>query len=185
MLVGIMGKMGTGKTLTQTILSTYLHLKTNVPIYANYTLKGVPYHRIDSLSDLWGINNGIVCLDEIWLTMDARLWKDNVALTRFINQTRKKKITLFFTTQHIKQVELRVRNATDILIYCEKKPEGHWLWFVDYQYSEIGKKFLLTNPSRFYSLYDTFEVLQPMKIDAKDNYVTNSRSSERYGRRSR
>jgi len=107
-----MGKMGSGKTLSQSILGTYLSEMTGVPLYANYGLKGAG--RINKLSELWDINNAVVCLDEIWLTMDARLWKDNVALTRFINQTRKKKLTLFFTTQHIKQVELRVRNATDV-----------------------------------------------------------------------
>ena len=179
MLVGIMGKMGTGKTLTQTILSNYLHIKTKVPIYANYTLKKVPYTHITSLKELWNINNGIVCLDEIWLSMDSRMWKDNVQVTRFINQTRKKKITLFFTTQHIKQVEMRVRNATDILIYCEHKPEGHWLYFIDYQYGEIGRKYLLTNRERFFDLYDTFEVLSPMKMDEGDYNPNKKRFFER------
>lgn len=165
-----MGKMGAGKTLSQTLLAIYLHLNTGVPLYANYGIK-CPRHgdscvkRINKLSDLWALDSAIVCLDELWLTMDARLWKDNVALTRFINQTRKKKLTLFFTTQHIKQVELRVRNGTDILIFAEKKPEGHWLWFIDYQYGEIGKKMLLADASKFYHLYDTYEVLQPLKMD--------------------
>jgi len=151
MLVGIMGKMGAGKTLTQSVLATYLSNYTKVPLYANYGLKGAK--PIMKLSELWDLNNAIVCLDEIWLTMDARLWKDNVQVTRFINQTRKKKLTIFFTTQHIKQVELRVRNATDILVYCERKNEGHWLYFVDYQYMQIGRKFLLDKPWLFYNLY--------------------------------
>lgn len=174
MLVGIMGKMGSGKTLSQTILATYLHLKTKVPVFANYTLYGLPYTRINSLKELWKLDNAIICLDEIWLSMDSRLWKDNVAVTRFINQTRKKKLTVFFTTQHIKQVELRTRNATDILIYCEKKPEGHWLWFIDYQYMQIGRKFLLEHPEDFYKLYNTYETLQTMDMGepttVKSNY---------------
>ena len=182
MLVGIMGKMGTGKTLTQTILSNYLHFKTKVPIFANYTLKKVPYTYINKLSDLWKVNNGIICLDEIWLTMDSRLWKDNVALTRFINQTRKKKITLFYTTQHIKQVELRVRNATDVLIYCEKKENGHWLWFIDYQYGQIGKKFFLDNPQKFYDFYDTFEVLEPMKLDLPNSLLDTVPRDKQFGK---
>lgn len=164
MLVGLMGKMGTGKTHGMTVLGIYLHKMTGAPIYANYTLNGVPYTRISSLKELWQINGGIVLLDELWLSMDARMWKDNVAITRFINQTRKKKITLLYTTQHIRQIELRTRNATDILIYCEKKPEGHWLWFIDYQYQEIGKKFLISRPELFFRFYDTFETLQPMNM---------------------
>lgn len=156
--------MGAGKTLSQTILGVYLHKATGAPLYANYTLNGVPYTKISSLKELWNVNGGIVLLDELWLSMDARMWKDNVAVTRFINQTRKKKITLFYTTQHIRQIELRTRNGTDILIYCEKKPEGHWLWFIDYQYQEIGRKFLLSDARAFYALYDTYETLTPMNM---------------------
>lgn len=161
MLCGVMGKMGAGKTRFMTIMGVYLHKMTKAPIYANYSLFGVDFKRISSLKELWDINNGIVLLDEIWLSMDARMWKDNVAVTRFINQTRKKKITLFFTTQHIKQVEMRTRNGTDVLVYCEN---GNTVTFIDYQYMEIGRKFVFDNPNVFNHLYDTFETLQPMDM---------------------
>lgn len=161
MLVGVMGKMGGGKTRFMTIMGVYMHKMTGAPLYANYSLFGVPYTRINSLKELWEINNGIVLLDELWLSMDARMWKDNVAVTRFINQTRKKKITLFFTTQHIKQVELRTRNATDVLVFAEK---GNTVTFIDYQYMEIGRKFIFPSPELFNVLYDTYETLQPMDM---------------------
>jgi len=161
MLAGIMGKMGGGKTRFMTILGIYLHTMTKAPIYCNYSLFGVEHNRVNSLKDLWQINNGIVLLDELWLSMDARLWKDNVSVTRFINQTRKKKITLFYTTQHIKQIELRTRNATDVLIYCE---DGNKATFIDYQYMYIGRKYIFDNPSFFNKFYDTFETLQSMDM---------------------
>lgn len=156
-----MGKMGSGKTLSMSILATYLSKKFNVPLYSNYGLKNAK--RIQSLSELWKIDSAIFCFDEMWLTMDARLWKNNVFLSRWINQTRKKKMIIFYTTQHIRQIELRVRNATDILIYCQKEKEGHQLQFIDFQYQQMGNRYLLSNPARFYSLYDTYEVLQPLK----------------------
>lgn len=161
MLAGVMGKMGAGKTRFMTIIGVYMHMATGAPLYANYSLFGVDFKRINSLKELWNINGGIVLLDELWLSMDARLWKDNVAVTRFINQTRKKKITLFYTTQHIKQIELRTRNATDILIYCEN---GNTVTFVDYQYMQIGRKYVFENPNVFNRLYDTFETLQAMDM---------------------
>jgi len=73
----------------------------------------------------------------------------------------------FYTTQHIRQVEMRVRNATDILIYCEKTPAGHWLQFIDWQYREMGRRYLIPHnvAKKFYGLYDTYEVLQPLKND--------------------
>jgi len=161
MLVGVMGKMGGGKTRFMTIMGVYMHKMTGAPLYANYSLFGVDYKRISSLKELWAIDGGIVLLDELWLSMDARLWKDNVSVTRFINQTRKKRITLFFTTQHIKQIELRTRNATDVLVFCEK---GNTVTFIDYQYMDIGRKFVFPHPELFNDYYDTFETLQPMDM---------------------
>lgn len=182
MLAGIMGKMGGGKTRLMTILGIYLHTITRAPIYANYTLFGVPYVKICSLKDLWEIDGGIVLLDELWLSMDARLWKDNVAVTQFINQTRKKKITLFYTTQHIKQIELRTRNATDILVYCEN---GNTVTFIDYQYMQIGRKYIFNNPDSFNHFYDTFETLQPMNMEIKGTSYTgqDTRGERRSWRR--
>lgn len=160
MLVGVMGKMGAGKTLSMSIIASYLSRATGAPLAANYGLKGAK--PIESLNDVRDLDSSILCFDEIWLSADARAWKDNVQLTQWVNQTRKKKMVVFYTTQHIRQVEMRIRNGTDILIVCEKKPEGHWLTFIDWQYKSIGKRFLIQNASRFYPIYDTYEVLKPL-----------------------
>lgn len=178
MLVGIMGKMGSGKTLSMSIIASYLSRVTEAPLYANYTLKGA--EPVESMNDVMKVNGAIFCFDEMWLTMDARMWKDNVRLTHWVNQTRKKKMIVFYTTQHIRQIELRARNATDILIVAEKKKEGHWLTFIDYQYKEIGKRFLIDSPDRFYSLYNTFEVLKPLEWAAKKSYTSHSENSYRF-----
>lgn len=174
MLMGIMGKMGEGKTLTMSVLATYLAKKTGAPLFANYHLRGAEY--FNNVGRLWEMDTAIVCLDELWLTMDSRLWKDNVALTRFINQTRKKKLVIMYTTQHINQIELRVRRGTDILVFCQKVIGGHWLNFLDYQYMQLGRRFLLPAPEKFYHIYDTFEVLEPLKMDweTKNNAWTKN-----------
>jgi hypothetical protein len=182
MLIGIMGKMGTGKTLSMTVLGYYLHRLTKTPLFSNYQIyknkatKSLASNIITSVEKIWDMDTAIFLFDELWLTLDSRLWQDNVKLTRWINQTRKKKLLVFYTTQHIRQVELRVRKATDILIYCQKEPEGIWLTFIDYQYQTIGKKYLLANPSRFYDLYDTFEVLQALTVSKQYNNKYSSSS---------
>lgn len=181
MLVGIQGKMGAGKTLSMSILATYFAKATKSPLWANYGLTGAD--RIQTLTDIWKLGNGIFCFDEIWLSADARQWKDNVDMTRWINQTRKKKMVVFYTTQHIRQVEVRIRNGTDVLIFCEKVPEGHWLTFIDWQYRQIGRRYLIENASRFYSLYDTFEVLEPMKKGRNANSLNGT--VEGYGSKRR
>lgn len=169
MLVGIMGRMGTGKTLSQTILMTYLHHVTGVPIAANYTINLPSASKVKSLMDITAKNSEVFGFDEIWLSADAREWSNNVKLTQWINQTRKKKMIIFYTTQHIRQVEMRIRNATDVLIVCEKTAEGHWLTFIDFQYKTIGRRYLIPHEvaQKFYPLYDTYEVLQPLTWDRK------------------
>ena len=163
MLVGIMGKMGSGKTLAMTTLAAFIHQHTKAPIFANYKLK-IPYTPIDNIGQLWKAENGIFLFDEIWLSMDSRSWAYNVKMTHWVNQTRKKKLLVMYTTQHISQVEMRARNATDILIYTEKKPAGHCLTFIDWQYQQLGRRYMLDKPERFYNLYDTFEVVKPVSM---------------------
>lgn len=160
MLIAIAGTQGSGKTLLMSILSTFLAQQTNSPLTSNYSLKGSK--KILKQSDLWDTNNSIMCLDELWLTMDSRLSRDNVFLTRFINQTRKKGLVVFYTTQHMSQVDLRIRNATDYLIFCENKNGEIVVKFIDYQYGIIHKQFVISDPKKFYPLYDTYQVLQPL-----------------------
>lgn len=168
MLVGLMGKMGAGKTLSASILGLYIHKETGIPLYANFDLQNS--QKVTSMKDIWELEAGILVWDEIWLTMDSRLWENNVEFSRFINQTRKKNLIILYTTQHINQVEMRVRKGTDVLIYLRKTKEGHWLQFIDYQYMQLGKRYLLTfeTARKFYNVYDTFEVLEPIKSDKKN-----------------
>lgn len=164
MLVGLMGQMGAGKTSSMTILMEYMHRKTHVPIWANYGLTLHPDSRIENMTVAVEKTRALLGIDELWLSADSRNWKFNVKASQWINQTRKKQVIVFYTTQHIRQVEMRIRNATDILIYCEKKPEGHWLQFIDWQYRTLGRWYLITHEvmRKFYGLYDTYEVLKPL-----------------------
>lgn len=115
MIVGIFGNMGSGKTLIMSVLGTALHLLHDCPLYANYELKNAK--KIGGIKELLGIEDGVVCLDEFWITMDSRNWKDNRQrfLTQWVNQTRKKNLLIFYTTQAMSQIELRIRNGTDII----------------------------------------------------------------------
>ena len=191
MLVGVMGKMGAGKTLSMSILMEYCHYAMKAELHANYGLRNAS--RVKTTDDVWNMENGVFGFDEIWLTLDARLWKDNTFLTRWINQTRKKKLIVFYTTQHIRQVELRVRNATDVLIFVEKHPDGHWLQFIDWQYRLLMRRYFIPHSvtQKFYGIYDTYEVLEPLKkgkghgqgdFDRKNNFLKRAGANYRYGK---
>jgi hypothetical protein len=162
MLVGFMGKMGSGKTLGQTILAAYASNVLKLPLYANYGLK-IPFIPVKTTTDLWNAKQGILALDELHLTMDSRLWTNNVSLSHFITQSRKKELLVIYTTQHIGQVDLRIRQNTDFLIYCERKKQK-FIWNVlDYQYNDLIRKIYLQKPERFFNIYDTKELMWPIK----------------------
>lgn len=175
-----MGPMGSGKTVSASVLAVYMHIVAKAALSANYGLleevKGAtPARRIEYLDDIQELPPGVFVFDEAWLTLDSRNFKEkvNIDMSAWINQTRKKKVICIYTTQHIRQIEMRMRNATDILIVCEKKPEGHWLQFIDWQYRRMKKRFLITHEQmrRFYTppmkIYDTYEVLKPLKWKKK------------------
>jgi len=165
MLVGVMGAMGQGKTLLMSILMQYMHHETGVPLAANYGLRHA--HYVTTTSQLWSLNSGIFGYDELWLDMDARSSGKNVFLTRLINQSRKKKLIIFYTTQHIRQVDVRVRNATDFLIVATKTGEGHWFQIIDWQYRKLLRRYFISkeDAAKFYNVYDTYEVIQPLIDD--------------------
>jgi type IV secretory pathway VirB4 component len=174
MLVAVCGQMGSGKTLLMSILGLMLK-NDSVPVYANYDLQdSIP---VNSQSNLIKIANGAICLDEFWLTLDSRNWKNNVFLTRWINQTRKKNLIVFYTTQSFGQIDIRVRNATDYVIYCEnKRKKGyHKYTFINWGIGKVERAFkLLHSKARlFFDVYDTYKVIYPLK----NEYINRFRRS--------
>jgi len=168
MLVAIVGRMGSGKTLLMSVLLTFLRLKISSEyIYVNYSLSGST--KISNARELLKIKNGIVGLDEFWASMDSRLWKDNVFLTRWVLQTRKKNLLVFYTTQNFRQIDIRVRQATDLLIFCEKITSSTSTFFkfifLNPLNSRMLKSFkvLESEMKKLYYLYDTFEAIKLIK----------------------
>lgn len=118
----LLTRRGGGKTTTMTaLLKEYSDAGLN--IYANYTLKGIPYTHIEpeDLADFpeW-LHDGVVALDELHAKMDAydfwkTLVKDNAL---FLTQTRKRRLIVLFTTQVWTQVPKRMRSLTDYIFQC-------------------------------------------------------------------
>lgn len=174
MLVGIFGNMGSGKTLLMTILSKYAEKKTGYPVYANYPLKNSVL--VTRFKELLEIENGILSMDELWVSMDSRQSDFNVNLSRFIMWTRKKNILLYFTSQLPSQVDKRVRHACDLWVGCEHlgkmvRPFFRYT-FLNGLTGTILKAIKIpdSKAEKFYSEYDSFKVIEP--IYANTNYKT-------------
>lgn len=162
MFIAITGMPGHGKTLSMTILGVNLSKLMNVPLFATYTLNDVQYTKVRTIEELLAMQTGVVLLDEFWLNMDSRSFSQNVQLSQWVMQARKKSLLCFYTSQTMRQVDLRVRNITDWWIHVEERREGIWLNFVLYQYGRLGSRFLLAAPHEYHKLYNTNEILSPL-----------------------
>ena len=162
MLVGIIGRQGSAKTMMMSGLVTVIAHKTRLPIFAHYkSLKGARY--VSSINQVSNLNDAILCLDELHTTRDSRAFKDNLTMTYFVTQIRKRGLLTLYTTQKFGQVDKRLRDQTDILIECSKTPDGRQFTFMDLYSNRIGKRFKLTELENFFSLYNTKEVIKPLK----------------------
>jgi hypothetical protein len=153
------------------ILATALCQNKTLPLYSNYELRDAL--DTSSVRDILEIENGLIALDELWVSLDSRSWKDNVFLTRWINQTRKKNLLVFYTTQHFGQIDIRVRRATDSLIFCEhfkpsariRRPFFRYTFLSNALVPTILKSYNLLEEraADFYNIYDSFQLIRPLK----------------------
>lgn len=134
MIIGIIGKRGSGKTLSM-VKYAIEDLEKGKNIFLNFhlNLTTIPkkYHKkIHLLDDEFFKNyenfklyNCSLFLDEIYVYIDSRLsgTKRNRVWSYFINQTRKRDIDLYYTVQLFSSVEKRLRVQTEIYIYPETK----------------------------------------------------------------
>lgn len=170
MIIICQGPLGSGKTLTMSTVAEMFHYRTGLALYANYGLSNA--HNINSFETLFNLRNGIVAIDEFHVLIDSRMFKaeKQIQTTHWLLQTRKKSLIILGTSQDIDQVDLRLRRVVDVLIDCKKVgglgnlrtlatmwyPVGTDIW--------VKKGVRMLDHSPFmYSLYDTYQEINPLK----------------------
>ncbi len=176
MIVGIIGKRGTGKTITmaKTVMDM---LKKGKTVYTNFHInkKAIPkkYHSKIKLLDSdffknykdFKLYNCALFIDEIYVYIDSRssMSKRNILWSYFINQTRKRDVDLYFTTQFFRQVELRLRENTEIFIFPQIIKQKNDIFIVNKIFSygdtlkKIGREVFKGND--YFDVYDTDEII--------------------------
>lgn len=178
MIVGIEGGLGSGKTImvVRYLTKDYHNGKR---IYANFGLKRIKYKPLDVMEILeldeggFNLQDLSVAIDEITVFADCRtsMRKMNRFLSYFILQTRKRNVTLYYTTQDFNMVDLRLINHTDIRVVAEKilKADGvtyyeEYRKYTIYDLRDIKKlnwKSFTLNITPYFEYYDTNEVILP------------------------
>ena len=117
-LFGIVGELGSGKTLALTFLA-HNHASKGSNVFSNYRLYGIPFYPVKRADELDSIRDGFCAFDELWTWLDSRvsLSKKNRIVANILARSRKRKLTIAYTTQTMGQIDRRVREVTDFTAY--------------------------------------------------------------------
>lgn len=124
MILSFIGTVGSGKTLSMTY-EAWKYYKLGYRIFSNYHLE-FPHTKLNwkiletMIAERTQLENAVIAIDEmhIWIDSRSSMEKKRKGITYFILQTRKANIRLLYTTQHLGQVDKRLRDTTDILVFC-------------------------------------------------------------------
>jgi Lhr-like helicase len=165
-LVSLVGSRGSGKT---TFLS-YLSTKTKRTILSNFHLKVKNYKplNIDVLLNLEKLNNVDVYLDEAYTWLESRI--SSSALNRYISyiifQSRKRNVDIYTTAQMFSSVDLRFREQSDFIIFCNKRSNPNIDNF-RYQFINMATMkvrnfiFPYEKASEYFSNFNTNQIIEP------------------------
>ena len=149
MIIGIIGGMGSGKTLVMTKLLNDEHKEKKL-IYTNYDLN-FP-HKIISQDDILNYSDSktelfrcAIGLDEIYLYIDSRQsgTKRNRIYSYFMLQTNKRDVNLYYTAQNWHTVEKRFRDNTSCIysvVPMIKKSDGELAPRIDFSNRLVPKR---------------------------------------------
>ncbi len=124
--IAIVGEPGSGKTATLAYMGM-MYYQQGFKIHANFELflpqpdgsKRTICHSIRTYRDFNNIRNGYFLGDELWSWIDARMSMSdaNMFLSDVLLKARKRHFNLINTVQHLSQLEKRIRNITQYIIY--------------------------------------------------------------------
>ncbi|MFW6130088.1 MAG: hypothetical protein ACOC56_02815 [Atribacterota bacterium] len=169
------GSRGKGKTLSM-VKDGYEYHKNGWKVYRNFFCLFGEYitnEEILNLDKTTTLKNCVIMIDEIQTLLDSRrfMGNKNVNFSHFIQQLRKRNITLLATAQFSNNVDLRFRQHIDITAYpdhIEKYPVCEILYIdvtsiEDDILGEIQEpkiKRIVYNPKPIYKLYNTREMIK-------------------------
>ena len=168
MLMSFVGELGSGKTLSMTYLLLRNWQKGRV-IYANYTLYGIPFYKIRTLGDFNEISHGMVGGDELWLNISSWAGRSKVHefTTTILLRSRKKDLHILYTTQNFHQVNKRVRDVTDYIVYSMLSPDDSYCRIMIFRNppspSTHIKPDIRYHTEPVFAAYNTNEIVEPFE----------------------
>ena len=192
MIIVFIGGRNSGKTASMTI-EAYKKYKQGYKIYSNYHLN-FPYtpYTIDDL--LMFAESGMYFGNTIFLVDEAHIYFDSYSrgkrsmiFSYFLNQSSKNDIDVYFSTQFSRQIFIRIRLNTEVVVECackvalwkhkgdkpivlenyRMKPNDYKVIVYIYnniiKFSDTGQDKIIKRmykANKYFKLYDTHEVIK-------------------------
>lgn len=155
MIEAFTGLPGQGKTYNMTRLALK-QMARGRKVYANYKIEGAEYFK--ELSELIGLKNALILIDEAGIYLPAQAWKNiPFEFIRQIRQHRHDGLDLWYTAQDMQDVATYLRRITQYMhdfqkfgfLFYEKTTNPRTKVRYGFNFSILNKK--------VYSKYDTTE----------------------------
>jgi hypothetical protein len=133
LILGIMGKQRSGKTLIAYKLVKYLKQSLGIPVYTNIRSVEDGFHWINSLEDFpLDLSPKILFIDEVYNGTDAQDYKKLKDISIFLNTIGKQNCLFVYTTIAPEMVYNRLRNQTQIAISVNSDDKSIFYRWVDF-----------------------------------------------------
>lgn len=190
MLVFIVGKLGSGKTLLSSIFAYY----SKKEIYSNFTLQNMnkPIHKFN-LNLLFSeeLQNASIFIDEAYTILESRrsLSNDNIIMSNMYFQSRKRDIDFYLGVQLAKSIDVRFRDLADLVIACKKSENKNRFEYTISDFSSYKRLFIdFKNAEKFFDKFNTKELVLTKKmlklkyreIDSEDTIDLISENMEKF-----
>lgn len=171
MVICYMGTLGAGKTLHMSYQSYWAARLLGVPVYGNYEAYYPGFERLRGMRHLTQVEDGLLAIDEMQSILDSRSFAKNVDITQWLMLIRKMGLGLFYTTQHIDFVDIRLRQITDFIFVQSKAYHfGMQSSMIDVfrlngNSAKFTTKMILPHQKWMYSLYNTKDRRVKLTVD--------------------
>jgi hypothetical protein len=171
-LFAIVGELGSGKTLGLTYLIWTNWFKKHRRIFSNYNIFGIPYTKVTTIPALESMQSGFFAGDELWTWIDSWAGKSEKqkVISSILLKSRKRDITICYTTQTIQQINKRIRDVTDFVAYPIMSPDGTYARLEIFRGPKPSFGSYINPPRYFnaepvYAMFNTYEEIKPIDED--------------------
>lgn len=185
MILGALGNLGRGKTLSMTFLIEYFLEETKIDYVVTNYETDFTTHYVTSETELEEISNredftAIYGLDELWVWMNSRKAQENFDMTDFVINSRKRGALILYTVQNTRQIDPILVDNTDYFIAPLHKEARETKYDHDIieliiltnEPYEIVNRFVV-NAEAYYGVYDTSEEIAGQSTKEKHEKLFN------------